>query len=78
MRVSKLAQKFKDQPQPFYGLLHMRRFVMHGDIYACIINLIIVNCFSGVSYAFSDIQAVFGVSSPRGLKAKPPTIKSTP
>ena len=31
------------------------------------------SCFSGVSYAFSDIQAVFGVSSPKGLKAKPPT-----
>lgn len=36
-----LAQKFKDQPQAFYGWLHMRRFVMYWR-YTCIINLIIL------------------------------------
>ena len=35
-------------------------------------------CVSGVSWAFADSPAVFGVSSPKELKAKPPTIKSTP
>ena len=32
----------------------------------------------GVTCAFEDTQNVFGVSSPRELKPKPPTIKITP
>ena len=35
-------------------------------------------CVSGVSCTSTDTPAVFGVSSSRELKAKPPTIKSAP